>query len=102
MACRLPVWAEVVHWPAVSLRFRRRIRIAPGVHLNLGLQVGLNRRGMYTSAGIPGTGLYAIHHLRGPSDEHPSVAGNASGFLVGIRIAVALFAVLVVVAMSQQ
>ena len=98
----------------MSLRFRRSIRIAPGVRLNLGLHgagvsigprgfhVGMNRRGMYTSAGIPGTGLYAIHHLRGPSDEHPSVAGNASGFLVGIRIAVALFAVLVVVAMSQQ
>jgi hypothetical protein len=114
MAWRLPVRAEVVHWPTVSLRFRRRIRIAPGVHLNLGLHgaglsvgprglhVGLNRRGMYTSAGIPGTGLYAIHHLRGPSDEHPSVAGNASGFLVGILIAVALFAVLMVLAMSQQ
>ena len=97
----------------MALRFRRRIRIAPGIHLNLGLHgvglsvgprglhVGMNRRGMYTSAGIPGTGLYAIHHVRGPSDEHPSVAGNASGFVVGILIAVALFAVLVV-AMSQQ
>jgi hypothetical protein len=58
----------------MSLRFRRSIRIVPGVHLNLGmsgagvsvgprgLHVGVNHRGMYTSAGIPGTGLYAVHH----------------------------------------
>jgi hypothetical protein len=54
-------------WP-IFLRFRRSIRIAPGVHVNLGLHgaglsvgprglhLGVNRRGMYTSAGIPGTG----------------------------------------------
>ena len=52
----------------MSLRFRRSIRIAPGVHVNLGLHgaglsvgprglhFGVNRRGMYTRAGIPGTG----------------------------------------------
>lgn len=96
--------------PNMSLRFRRRIRIAPGVHLNLGLHgaglsvgprglhVGMNRRGMYTSAGIPGTGLYAVHHIRGPSDEHATVQGNAAGFVVGILVAVALFIVLMVVA----
>ena len=48
----------------MSLRFRRSIRIAPGVHVNLGLHgaglsvgprglhVGVNRRGMYTSGDI--------------------------------------------------
>src|SRR5258706_4249665 len=58
-------------WLPMSLSFRRSIRIAPGVHVNLGLHgaglsVGprglllwLNRRGMYTSAGIPGTRIYA-------------------------------------------
>jgi hypothetical protein len=62
----------------MSLRFRRSLRIAPGVRLNLGLHgaglsvgprglhVGVNRRGMYSSAGIPGTGLYAVHLLRMP------------------------------------
>jgi Protein of unknown function (DUF4236) len=96
----------------MSLRFRRRIQIVPGVHLNLGLHgaglsvgprglhVGLNRRGMYTSAGIPGTGLYAVHHVRNSPGEHPDVAGNAAGCAV---VAVALFIVLlVVVAMSQH
>ena len=99
----------------MSLRFRRRIRIAPGVHLNLGLHgaglsvgprglhVGLNRQGMYTSAGIPGTGLYAIHHVRSSPGEHPAVEGDAAGFVVGIGIlvAVTLFIVLMVAAMSR-
>ena len=90
----------------MSLRFRRSIRIAPGVRVNLGLHgagvsvgprgfhVGMNRRGMYTSAGIPGTGVYAVHHVRGSSGEHPRVAGNAAGVAVGIAIAVALLAAL--------
>jgi hypothetical protein len=96
--------------PDMSLRFRRRIRIAPSVHLSLGLHgaglsvgprglhVGLNRRGMYTSAGIPGSGLYAVHHFRVPSDEHATVEGNAAGLVVGILVAVALFIVLMVAA----
>ena len=40
-----------------------------GVGLSVGprgLHVGVNRRGMYTSAGIPGSGLYAIHYSRRP------------------------------------
>jgi len=86
----------------MALRFRRRIRIIPGVSLNLGLHgaglsvgprglhVGMNRRGMYSSAGIPGTGLYAVHHFRRPSEDHPSVQGNAAGLVLGILIAVAV------------
>jgi hypothetical protein len=60
----------------MSLRFRRSVSIVPSVRLNLGLHgaglsvgprglhVGVNRRGMYSSAGLPGTGLYAVHHFR--------------------------------------
>jgi Protein of unknown function (DUF4236) len=66
----------------MSLRFRRRVRILPVVHLNLGLHgagvsvgprglhVGVNCRGMYSSAGIPGTGLYAVHHYRTGEEHH--------------------------------
>jgi hypothetical protein len=87
----------------MSLRFRRSIRIVPGVHLNLGmsgagvsvgprgLHVGVNHRGMYTSAGIPGTGLYAVHHYR--SGEHNEVRGNAGPFLVGVLIVAAIIIV---------
>jgi hypothetical protein len=72
----------------MSLRFRRSIRIAPGVHVNLGshgaglsvgprgFHFGVNRRGMYTSAGIPGTGIYAVRHIRRSSGEHPACCGK--------------------------
>jgi hypothetical protein len=41
---------------------------------------------MYTSAGIPGTGIYAVHHIRSPAQQHPTVAGNATGFVGGVVI----------------
>jgi len=67
-------------------RRRARIRVASsnrgwhGAGLSVGphgLRVGVNRRGMYTRAGIPGTGMYAVRHIRGSSGEHPTVAGSA-------------------------
>jgi hypothetical protein len=84
----------------MSLRFRRRVKLVSGVHVNLGLHgaglsvgphglhVGLNRRGMYTSAGIPRTGLYAVHHYR--SGEHHEVRGGCGALVVWLLIAVAL------------
>jgi len=85
----------------MSLRFRRSLHIAPGVRLNLGLydaglsvsprglHVGVNRRGMYSSAGIPGTGLYAMHHYSGSGQEHPEAKGTGCGaLLVAIAIGV--------------
>jgi hypothetical protein len=59
----------------MSLRFRRSIKLLPGIHANLGLHgirlgvgphglhVGVNRRGIYTIAGIPGTGINAADLL---------------------------------------
>lgn len=53
----------------MALRFQRRIRIAPGVSLNLskrgigasvgprGAKVSVGRRGVYGNVGLPGTGL---------------------------------------------
>jgi hypothetical protein len=88
----------------MSLRFRRSLRIAPGVRLNLGLHgaglsvgprglhVGVNRRGMYSSAGIPGTGLYAMHHYRGSGQEHPQAQGSGCGALL-IAFAIAVLTV---------
>jgi hypothetical protein len=55
--------------PNMGLRFRRSIKIAPGVRLNLsarggsltvgprGASVNVSSRGIYGNAGIPGTGL---------------------------------------------
>ena len=99
----------------MSLRFRRSIRVAPGIRVNLGLHgaglsvgprglhVGINRRGMYTSAGIPGTGIYAVHHIRSSPEQHPNVAGNASGFLAGILVgAVVVILMLVILAIVPK
>jgi tetratricopeptide (TPR) repeat protein len=57
----------------MSLRFRRSMKIAPGVRLNFsksalglsfgvpGARISVNTRGdVYSSAGIPGTGLYNV------------------------------------------
>jgi len=75
----------------MSLRFRRSIRIAPGVHVNLGLHgaglsvgprgfhLGVSRRGMYTSAGVPGTGIYATQ-LAIQADSQHYVHGNRARF----------------------
>jgi len=67
----------------MSLRFRRSISLIPGVRLNfsksaIGLSVGvpgarvsINSKGdIYTSAGIPGTGLYNV--------ERSSIRGSKS------------------------
>lgn len=73
----------------MSLRFRRSIKLIPGVRLNfsksaIGLSVGvpgarvsINTKGdMYTSAGIPGTGIYNVERtsLRGSRSRSAQVA----------------------------
>jgi len=67
-----------------------------------GFHVGMNRRGMYTSAGIPGTGIYAVHHVRSAPAEHPSVAGNAAGLVLGILAAGVVLAMLWLLASAGQ
>lgn len=59
----------------MSWRFRRSIKIAKGVRLNVGktglgisagvrgARIGFNKKGTYTNTGIPGTGLYSINYL---------------------------------------
>jgi Protein of unknown function (DUF4236) len=100
----------------VSLRFRRSIRVLPGVRLNLGLHgaglsvgprglhVGVNRRGMYTSAGIPGTGLYAIHHIHTGAGEHRVRGGSgcAPALIVVLVAAVILLSMWIVVLLIER
>lgn len=73
----------------MGIRFRRRVRIAPGVHLNIsksgfgisggprGLKIGAGPRGMHYSAGLPGTGLhYRKDGIRAPSPSTASGSGK--------------------------
>ena len=64
----------------MSWRFRRSIRLFPGLRLNLsksglsmtagirGLSVTTGKRGTYMNAGIPGTGIYNRQRIDGGSN----------------------------------
>ena len=59
----------------MSWGFRKRIKIIPGVHINLstkgisttigipGASVNVNQDGVYRNLGIPGTGLYSREQI---------------------------------------
>ena len=76
-------------------RFQKRIRIAPGVRLNVsragisttigpkGLSVNTGGRGTYLNAGLPGTGLSTRTRLDGDKDA----AGHAGGVMRRARAA---------------
>ncbi len=63
--------------------FRRRVKVAPGVHLNLsksgistslgpkGAKMTVGPKGAYVHTSIPGTGLYSRRKISGP-DQSPS------------------------------
>jgi len=77
----------------MGIRFRRSIKVSPGVRLNLsksglgvavgrrGTRIGVGPRGPYTSFGIPGTGIYSINYLgKGGKPQRPQrTAGPAPG-----------------------
>lgn len=59
----------------MALRFRKSIKLAPGIRMNLsggglswslgprGASIGIGKRGTYLNAGLPGTGLSFRHRL---------------------------------------
>jgi hypothetical protein len=76
----------------MAIRFRKSIKLAPGVRLNLsgsgaswtfgpkGASVGVGKRGTYLNAGIPGSGLYTRQALtserRSPGRTSASAVGH--------------------------
>ena len=73
----------------MALFFRKRIKILPGVTLNLsksgvsatvgrkGASVSVGKRGTYLNAGQPGTGIYSRTRLDKPAGRRRS-AGKAN------------------------
>ena len=73
----------------MALFFRKRIKILPGVTLNLsksgvsatvgrkGASVSVGKRGTYLNAGQPGTGIYSRTRLDKPAGRRRS-AGKAT------------------------
>lgn len=98
----------------MALRFRKRIRVAPGVRINLsskgissatigprGASVNIGKRGTYLNAGIPGTGIYARERISSPgkkasrtprTDAAPSGKGGA--WVVALLVLIALIVAL--------
>ena len=68
----------------MSLRFRRRIKIIPGVHLNIsrsgistsvgvrGASLTLGKQGTYLNTGIPGTGVSWRGRISEPNASRPA------------------------------
>jgi len=89
----------------MGFRFQRRIRVAPGVRLNLsksGIGVGVGRNGLrlgmdakrrkYFSLGLPGTGLsYRSFFGRPVSMETLKKIGYAAGGLAILVVLVIVF-----------
>jgi len=71
-------------------RFRRRIRLAPGLHLNVsksglgisagprGAKIGIGPRGMHRSLGLPGTGIHYREEWR-PGASPRGARGDRMG-----------------------
>lgn len=88
----------------MGLRFRRTVRVLPGMHLNLsqrglsttlgaaGLSMNLGRHGVRPNVGLPGTGLsYRFEPIEAPGCEPPM--GRRSTFRGVLEIFAAMFAV---------
>ena len=68
----------------MAWRYRKRIKIAPGVYINLsksgvsttigtkGASVNIGKNGTYLNTGIPGTGLYNRRKLSGNNNSYTS------------------------------
>ena len=99
----------------MALRFRKRIRIAPGVRINIsskginsatigprGASVNIGKRGTYLNAGIPGTGIYARERISSPSKKapartpHPDALPSGKGgvWLVALIVLMVLYIIL--------
>jgi hypothetical protein len=83
--------------------YRKRIKIAPGIHLNLskggvstsigpkGAKVTFGKNGTYLNKGIPGTGLYSREKLSGRNSSSNSGCAMvllAIFLLMGVAFAV--------------
>lgn len=99
----------------MGFRFRRRLKIAPGVHVNLsksgvstslgarGASVTLGKKGARANVGVPGTGLSYSEQLSSKKgsngrDNDAEAKGSGIGFfkllglgLVGLMIFLVLF-----------
>jgi hypothetical protein len=80
------------------MRFRRRVKLLPGVHLNIsgsglgvsvgprGASVSFGPTGTYSNVSIPGTGFYSRAKLSSPRRKGSSLPGCATEMQVSINL----------------
>lgn len=85
----------------MAVRFRKSIKLAPGVRMNLsggglswtlgprGASIGIGKRGTYLNSGIPGTGLYTRQALSGGSSA-PKTAARPTQQTTRVSLTVAV------------
>ena len=57
-----------------------------------GVHVGMNRRGMYNSAGLPGSGLYGVNYMHSrESGQHRMTGSGGIGWFWAFMIAEAFW-----------
>jgi len=83
----------------MAVRFRKRIRLLPGVTLNIsgsgvsttlgprGASVNIGKRGTYLNTGLPGTGLYRRDRLDTPAAAPATKPAAARADRQGARLA---------------
>ena len=78
----------------MAWNYRKRIKIAPGIHLNLskggvstsigpkGAKISIGKNGTYLNTSIPGTGLYSRQKISGGklSTSHSSLMDNETNY----------------------
>jgi hypothetical protein len=81
----------------MALRFQRRIKIAPGLRLNIGkggvsvsagprgASVTAGKRGLFANAGSPGTGLSSRQRLLAGNNSHQPNIRAASTQIITVR-----------------
>lgn len=89
----------------MAIRFRKSLKIAPGIRLNIsktgvsasigrkGAMVNVSKRGTRVTAGLPGTGLSASHLFKaGASRNHQAAAAPTfRDSLVGLGLILLIF-----------
>lgn len=90
----------------MALKFRKRVRIAPGVRINLsksgvsttigvrGASVNVGKQGAYLNTGIPGTGIYDRTRIGGgktakeaaPEDEPKRTSSKSDNFFMVVGL----------------
>ena len=85
----------------MAIRFRKSIKLMPGVRLNLsktgisttvgvkGASVNLGKKGAYMNTGSPGTGLYSRTKIAN-ADEPRQSSKNAGPLFIAVAVVIVL------------